>query len=628
MSAFNAGANAFLSSQYKENYICPNPTTERGASLQVSAHPTLPLIIYPSGKFIVVRNLNDPADSFIYRGHGHATTVAKFSPNGFWVASADVSGKVRVWSWDNPEHLTKLETSVFAARVYDLDWDSESKKLAVCGDGTGILVKCITWDTGNTAGEMVGHNKRVLSVSYKPTRPFRILTGSEDFRTIVYAGPPFKLDHSMNSHTNFVNCVRYSPDGNRAVSVSTDKKIQVYDGKTGEPSGEIPNAHAGGIYSVSFSPDSAYFITASADKTVKLWNAESLALEQTFTISAAPQIGDAQVAVLWTKHGILSFSLNGNINMLNRATPEAPERIIQSQQVSVTALAVDRVTQSLFTGSYDGVVCKRSLVGAPEALRVRGADKANISGAAHGNKVTGLVVVAGGLVSVGWDDKIRFSTIDDNTAAYHTDLDLVGQPVGLASCTATTDLVLVMTNQEVALFRGTSKVSSLSVAELGFTPTCGALLNETQVAIGGADFKTHVYALNDGAFTAVTTIVTRSAVSALAYSPAGDALAIGDDGRQVELYDTTTWEARVKGKWVFHSSKITSLAWSPEGRYLASGSLDENIYLWSVANPASKLQLPFTHTGGVSAVEWLAEGKLISGGNDGAVVTWNVPAFE
>lgn len=57
------------------------------------------------------------------------TTVAKFSPNGYWVASADIGGKVRIWSWDHPEHLLKLETPVFGGPVLDLDWDSESKKI-------------------------------------------------------------------------------------------------------------------------------------------------------------------------------------------------------------------------------------------------------------------------------------------------------------------------------------------------------------------------------------------------------------------------------------------------------------------------------------------------------------------
>eukprot|EP01031_Cornospumella_fuschlensis_P011217 gene11217-13724_t len=114
MSGFNAGANCFLSSPFLDKQVAPNPVTERGRALVVNCHPTLPLLIYASGKFIVVKNYNNPAECFVYRGHAHQATVAKFSPNGYWVASADVSGKVRVWSWDNPEHLLKIEVPVFA----------------------------------------------------------------------------------------------------------------------------------------------------------------------------------------------------------------------------------------------------------------------------------------------------------------------------------------------------------------------------------------------------------------------------------------------------------------------------------------------------------------------------------
>eukprot|EP00601_Ochromonadales_sp_CCMP2298_P032719 CAMPEP_0173363484 /NCGR_PEP_ID=MMETSP1144-20121109/22417_1 /TAXON_ID=483371 /ORGANISM="non described non described, Strain CCMP2298" /LENGTH=375 /DNA_ID=CAMNT_0014313451 /DNA_START=59 /DNA_END=1183 /DNA_ORIENTATION=+ len=374
MSGFNVGANAFLSSALKEKLLCPNPTTERGVGLHVNAHPTLPLIIYPSGKFIVVRDMTNPGNSFVYRGHASTTTVAKFSPNGYWVASGDSSGKLRVWSWDNPEHLTKMETQAFSGRIGDLDWDCESKKLAVGGEGSGILVKCLTWDTGNTAGEMVGHNKRVLSVAYKPSRPFRIITASEDFKTVFYAGPPFKLDHSMAAHSNFANCVRYSADGSRAVSVGSDKKIQLYDGKTGEMTLDLPNAHAGGIYSVSFSPDGAHFITASADKTVKLWCSESGQLQETFTIAQVPgdpQVGDAQVSCLWTSFCMLSVSLNGNINLLVRGS-ESPESVIQAQQTPISALAVHPASQRVYSGSTDGVVCMRDLAGAAEGVRLGG----------------------------------------------------------------------------------------------------------------------------------------------------------------------------------------------------------------------------------------------------------------
>ena len=86
----------------------------------------------------------------------------------------------------------------------------------------------------------------------------------------TYLGPPFKMDHSNNVHTNYVNSVRYSPDSTLLVSVGSDKKIQLYDGTTGQPSLCVENAHTGSIHSVCWKPDSKKFMTASADKTLKL----------------------------------------------------------------------------------------------------------------------------------------------------------------------------------------------------------------------------------------------------------------------------------------------------------------------------------------------------------------------
>ena len=51
----------------------------------------------------------------------------------------DSSGKLRVWSWDNPEHLTKLELPVFSGEIKDIDWDHESKKLVAVGDGSPLV---------------------------------------------------------------------------------------------------------------------------------------------------------------------------------------------------------------------------------------------------------------------------------------------------------------------------------------------------------------------------------------------------------------------------------------------------------------------------------------------------------
>jgi len=50
-----------------------------------------------SGKSIFVRSIDDAAVSKQYTQHTAQTTVARFSPSGYYVASGDVSGAVKVW---------------------------------------------------------------------------------------------------------------------------------------------------------------------------------------------------------------------------------------------------------------------------------------------------------------------------------------------------------------------------------------------------------------------------------------------------------------------------------------------------------------------------------------------------
>ena len=55
-------------------------------------------------------------------------------------------------------------------------------------------------DTGSNVGQMMGHSKCVNTVDYSATRPFRVITASEDYSSGFYEGPPFKL-----KFTNKVN---------------------------------------------------------------------------------------------------------------------------------------------------------------------------------------------------------------------------------------------------------------------------------------------------------------------------------------------------------------------------------------------------------------------------------------
>lgn len=592
-------------------------------AIHISAHPKENAIVYTSGKFVVFKNLDDPTLSFVYRGHNALTTVAKISPNGYWCASADTAGKLRVWSVDNPEHLTKLEYPAFNGPIRDVDWGDDCKKIVVVGEGTGVCCKIITWDTGNSAGDMPGHSKKVLSCAFKPTRPYRIMTSGEDFKSCFYQGPPFKFVTAKQSFTNFANCIRYSPDGAHVVCVG-EKKIQLYDGASGDETIALANAHEGTIYSVSWAPDSTKIATASADKKVKIFN---LALECLVTHTFGTLIRDMQMSVVWTKTKLVSVSLSGDLTFLNTEAPGALAPPVQDHQDAISSVCYSPSTGILYTGDNKGVLISRNLE-TGVAVRITSATStANASpyGAVHNLKITALAVVGDTLISVGFDDRMRFTKLDA-TAMDADEVVMNGQPQHIATL-AGSPLFAVSTTKEVGLFTGRARIGGLELPQDKFTAKCTAFNSETEFAIGCSDYKTRIYSIaSDLTFTNTATIETRSAVLSLAFRPSFDFLAIGDDGRQVEVYESGSWAPKIKSIWTYHTSKVTCLAWSPNGALIASGSVDESLIIWDFNTPAKKLIIPFAHSGGVNSLLWVDDARLVSVGNDYSVVTWNIPA--
>jgi WD40 repeat protein len=77
--------------------LAASPATTRGQPTPLSADPKGERIAYASGKSVFLRSIDNPAVSKQYTQHTANTTVARFSPSGFYVASGDVSGTVKVW---------------------------------------------------------------------------------------------------------------------------------------------------------------------------------------------------------------------------------------------------------------------------------------------------------------------------------------------------------------------------------------------------------------------------------------------------------------------------------------------------------------------------------------------------
>jgi WD40 repeat protein len=70
----------------------------------------------------------------IYTEHSTLTTVAKYSPTSFYIASGDQSGKIRIWDTTQSTHILKGEYPVIGGPIRDIAWDSESKRIAAVGE--------------------------------------------------------------------------------------------------------------------------------------------------------------------------------------------------------------------------------------------------------------------------------------------------------------------------------------------------------------------------------------------------------------------------------------------------------------------------------------------------------------
>lgn len=74
-----------------------------------------------------------------------------------------------------------------------------------------------------------------------------------------------------------------------------------------------------------------------------------------------------------------------------------------------------------------------------------------------------------------------------------------------------------------------------------------------------------------------------------------------------------------------HTMRVTAVAWSPDGKYIVSGSLDKTVRVWGV-NPSDHVQ-PFIyrgHSDGVAAVAWSPDSqRIVSGAYDKTVQIWD-----
>src|SRR5262249_9185451 len=123
-----------------------------------------------------------------------------------------------------------------------------------------------------------GHSEKMTSVAYSPNGS-HIVSGSLDMSVKIWRVPETRSNEevkvgtcvmTLKGHTDTVNSVAYSPDGQHIASSGSDRSVKIWRVSDGACVATL-NGHTNSVWEVAYSPDGEYLVSGSFDKSVKIW---------------------------------------------------------------------------------------------------------------------------------------------------------------------------------------------------------------------------------------------------------------------------------------------------------------------------------------------------------------------
>ena len=489
-----------------------------------------------------------------------------------------------------------------------------------------------------------GHSDSVNSVAYSPDGQL-LVSGSGD-RTIKvwrHDGTFVKslaIPYSINGQLTDVRSVAVSPDstliaaGVEQYNASTQTEfgaVQIWRISDGQLVQNF-TGYGAAVNSVAFSPDGQYLATGAQDRSVKVWRiANGTLVSNRFDHTQKVNAVAFSPNGLWLASGSDDWTAK-----LYRTSDWGLERTLTGHTNNIYSVAFSPDGKILATGSWDQTVRLWNVSDWSLAFPL-----------VHGSGVGAVAFSPDGrTVATGtWDHNIRLwdpkagvlvDTLMGHNAFVQT-LAFTPDSRRLASGSWYPEFAIKLWGNPRALTPGNRHPDHATKPRSSAQPAAPPIVTYHSSSIyeliftpngqliSGADTTARFWNGLNGSF--VGTINATTNVTTMALSPNGQLLALPGANHAVKIYRTS--DGVLLQTLVGHTQDITGLAFSHDGTLLASGAFFDGthdvIKLWNVSNWTLLRELsgPFLF-GPFDAINFSADDALISATCEGTPAVWRV----